>query len=250
MTQLINASLAIAPSLLGGVSVVVAVAVNLAFVLFIAIFFLVDPKSYIKASLFLLPQHYHERIVHIWNEIYKTIKLWVTTLLLSISITAGLVWLILGVLLQMPNAIVVAVFAGLATFIPNIGSFLPLIPIAIFTLASDPKQFFIMAPVYLAIQLVESNIITPSLVKSELNIPAGALMLFQLLATLAFGALGLLLAVPMFAIIVVLVREIYSFDILKLRHIPIAIVSDAAGTVSLMQKPTLDPKDVSGTVIT
>lgn len=237
LTQLINASLAIAPSLLGGVSVVVAVLINLAFVLFIAIFFLVDPKTYVKASLFLLPQRYHLRIIHIWNELYRTIKLWVTTLLLSISITVGLVWLILGVLLNMPNAIVVAVFAGLATFIPNIGSFLPLIPITIFTLANDPTQLIIMVPVYLAIQLVESNVITPSLVKSELHIPAGALMLFQLLATLAFGALGLLLAVPMFAIIVVLVREIYSYDILKLRHLPIVIASDDTGAVHLLAQP-------------
>src|SRR5690606_13773459 len=124
-----------------------------------------------------------------WNKLHRTVRTWISTLLLSISITMTLVWLILGLLLGIPNASIVAVFAGVATFVPNIGAFLPLIPIVIFTLASDPSQLLIMAPAYLLIQLIESNVITPSLVKAELDIPPGLLMLFQLLMTLAFGAL-------------------------------------------------------------
>jgi predicted PurR-regulated permease PerM len=76
----------------------------------------------------------------------------------------------------------------------------------------------ILIPAYLVIQLAESNVITPTLVKAELNIPAGGLMIFQLLMTLAFGALGLLLAVPVFAGLIVLVREIYSYDLRGLRR--------------------------------
>ncbi len=245
-TGFLSAGLAIAPRLLGGVGGGVAALINLAFVLFIAIFFLIDPLSYVKASLFLMPQRYHARAIDIWNQLYRTARTWISTLMLSISITMTLVWLILGVLLGMPNAIIVAVFAGLATFVPNIGAFLPLIPIAIFTLAHDPGQVFIMMPAYLLIQLVESNIITPSLVKAELNIPAGGLMLFQLLITLAFGALGLLLAVPMLGILIVLVREIYSYDLLRLRPIAVELSTDAHGNLGLHERrvETMAPKAV------
>ncbi len=235
LTQFINAGLAIAPSLVGGLGAIAAILVNLVFVLFISIFFLVDPQSYIRGSLYLVPAHYHARALEIWNNLYLTIQTWLTALFLSISITVTLVWLILGLLLGMPNAIVVAVFAGLATFVPNVGVFLPLIPIAIFTLADEPAQIFIMIPVYLLIQLVESNVITPSIVKAELNIPPGIMMLFQLLITIAFGALGLLLAVPLFASLMVLVREIYSYDMLKLRHTTVAIDADASGRYQLVE---------------
>jgi predicted PurR-regulated permease PerM len=163
---------------------------------------------------------------------------------LSISITAGLVWLILGVVLGMPNAVVVAVFAGFATFVPNIGAFLPLIPIAIFTLADNPAQFFIMAPVYLVIQLLESNLLTPSIIKIELAIPAGAMMVFQLLATLAFGALGLLLAIPLFVVLLVLVREIYTNDLLGLQQTVIKIGTNARGEFTVLED-TL-PAQVAG----
>ena len=235
LQQFIDASLALAPSLLGGVGTVVALVINLIFVLFIGIFFLIDPQSYIKASLYLVPRHYHQRATEIWNELYRTLSLWISALLLSISITMGLVWLILGLLLGMPNAIVVAVFAGIATFIPNIGAFLPLIPIFIFTLASDPTQLVIYVPVYLLIQFTESNVITPSIVKAELKIPPGALMIFQLLVTLAFGALGLLLAVPLLAVLIVLVREIYSYDLLGLRNLEVEMKGSQAGQLVLQE---------------
>jgi predicted PurR-regulated permease PerM len=244
LNQLLDASLAVAPSFLGGIGVVVAVLINLGFVIFIAIFFLIDPQVYVKASLFLLPQRYHHRAIFLWNEIYRDLKLWISSLFLSIIITAGLVWLILGVVLGMPNAVVVAVFAGFATFVPNIGAFLPLIPIAIFTLADNPAQFFIMAPVYLVIQLLESNLLTPSIIKIELAIPAGAMMVFQLLATLAFGALGLLLAIPILVVLLVLVREIYTNDLLGLQQTVIKIGTNARGEFTVLED-TL-PAQVAG----
>ena len=241
----IDASLALAPSLLGGASTVVAVVVNLIFVLFIAIFLLIDPQSYIEASLFLLPLPYHQRATAIWQELYRTLRLWLTSLSLSISITMGLVWLILGLLLDMPNAIVVAVFAGIATFIPTVGAFLPLIPIVIFTLAHDPTQLAIYLPVYLLIQLTESNVITPMIVKAELKIPAGALMIFQLLVTLAFGALGLLLAVPLLAVLIVLVREIYSYGLLGLQNISVGTKSQAPSRIGVHERPSGEqPADI------
>ncbi|NJN84700.1 MAG: AI-2E family transporter [Caldilineaceae bacterium] len=185
LNQLFNASLTIMPSFFGGLGTVAGVVFNLFFVLVIAVYLVIDPKGYVKASLFLFPEHFHARVVNIWNELYRTIRAWLTAMFWSITITVALVWLIMGVVLGMPNAIVVAAFAGLATFIPNIGAFLPLIPIAIFSLASDnPAQIFVMIPVYLIIQLVESSFITPSIVKAGLKIPPGGLMIFQLLITI------------------------------------------------------------------
>lgn len=235
LNRFVNAGLAIAPTVLGGVGTVLTLLVNIAVVIFIAIFFLIDPQSYVRASLYLLPEQYHKSMLHVWKELYQTLRAWLTALSLSIVITAGLVWFILGVLLGMPNPLVVAVFAGLATFIPNVGLFLPILPITIFTLSDEPTQLLIFIPVYLLIQLIESNVLTPSIVKAELNIPAGGLMIFQLLMTLAFGALGLLLAVPALAVLIVLVREVYVYDRLKLRDTEIEVDIDRGGELQLAE---------------
>ena len=74
------------------------------------------------------------------------------------------------------------------------------------------------------------------------RIPAGGLMLFQLLATLALGALGLLLAVPMLAVLIVLVREIYAYDLLGLRHTTIMLHAHADGNLSLRELQVVEPQ--------
>ena len=218
---------------LEGVSQLLALLTNLSIVFFIAIFLLVEPRTYIRATLLLVPAEQQERLLHIWNRLYRTLTIWLTTQLLSVTITMLLVWVILGVILRMPFAPVVAVFAGFATFIPNIGVFLPVIPIIIFTLADDPGRLPLMVLTYLAIQLVESNIITPSLVKVELSIPSGAVLFFQVIAATLFGPAGILLAVPLLAVLLTVTREIYTNGILGLEQVDTGIVSDASGQMVL-----------------
>ncbi len=230
------------PILVSGGSVVVSLVTNLVLVLFIALLLLADPTAYVQASLYLAPRPYHERLIALWRELYRTLTTWLSTLFISITITVSLVWLVLG-LLGMPNVMVVAVFAGFATFIPNIGAFLPLVPIAIFTLAVDPIKFLIMAPAYLAIQLLESNVLSPMIVKRNLSIPPAGMLVFQIVAGLVFGLLGVLLAVPLLAIIVTLIRELYSYDMLGLRNGAIKVGLGRAGGLQL-QKPEPDPRPV------
>ncbi|MEE9368328.1 MAG: AI-2E family transporter [Pontiella sp.] len=219
---LVKSGMAIAPDLLGGIGLIASILVNLGLVLFIAIFFLLDPKSYITALLYLTPPKKHPRAKQIISSLYTTLTKWLHAQIFSVTVIVLLVWIILGLILHMPNAMVVALFAGLATFIPNIGAVLPIIPIAIFTLAyADPSKLLLYIPVYLGIQFLESNVITPQVVKAQLNIPAGFLLLFQLLITMALGALGLVLAVPVLACLIVFVRETYSYDILKLRNVKV-----------------------------
>lgn len=226
----------ILPSLFKGLGFFFALLANLLFVVFIAIFLLLEPISYVKASLFLLPEKFHGRALRVWSELYRTLTAWIATQFLSVSITMVLVWFTLR-LLNVPGAGTIALLAGFATFIPNIGAFLPLFPIVFFILVQpDPRPLLLLRaiPAYLLIQFVESNIITPRLIKSQLDIPSGALLFFQVIAATIFGALGLLLAVPMLATLITLIREVYSYDLLQLRGKAIEIVSlDTEGTLAL-----------------
>ncbi len=63
----------------------------------------------------------------------------------------------------------------------------------------------------------------------------GGLLVFQLLITIAFGALGLLLTVPLLATLIVLIREIYSYDLLSLRSISIELSTNSKGDLSLSE---------------
>lgn len=226
------------PILSGVGGFLVATLTNLIAVIIIAIFFLVDPLTYIRGMLLLIPQERHERALEVLHELRHAVVAWMSTLTLSISVTAFLVWLVLGIALQIPNALALGIIAGLFTIVPNIGSIIALIPISIFTLAQEPHKLPYVVVAYITIQLLESNVITPVFVKRELNIPAGLLLLFQLAAGTIFGFLGVLLAVPMLALIITFVREIYVYDLLGMRDVKVEIKPDKNGVLQLVTEHT------------
>ncbi len=189
---------------------------NFFIVAILAIFCVAEPKTYVRASLYLVPARHQPQLLALWSALYHTLRTWLATLLISITITVLLVLLILGPL-GMPYVTEVALFAGLATFIPNIGALLPVVLIILVLLVADPARIPLMVAAYLGIQLLESNVLTPAVVRRQLNIPPAATLFTQIIAGLAFGVLGVVLAVPLLALAIVLVRELYSYGLLGLR---------------------------------
>jgi predicted PurR-regulated permease PerM len=216
------------PVLVSGGSVIVTLLANLFLVVMLVIFFLAEPRAYIRGALYLVPERHHGRFLSLVSLLYSTLRTWLSTLTISITLTVTLVITLMG-LLGMPNVFVVAAFAGLATFVPNIGAFLPVIPIAIFTLADDPSKLLLMIAAYLAIQLLESNVLTPSIVRRQLSIPPAATLITQILAASIFGVLGILLAVPLLAVLITLIRELYSYGLLGLRDRQVEIALPEPG---------------------
>ena len=195
---------------------IVTLLANVFLVAVLAIFFVAEPKTYVRASLYLVPVRHQPKLLSLLSALYHTLRTWLTTLLISVAITVLLVLLILGPL-GMPYVTEVALFAGLATFVPTVGALLPVVLIVLVLLAADPARIPLMVAIYLGIQLLESNVLTPAVVRRQLNVPPAATLLTQIVAGLAFGVLGIVLAVPLLALSVVLVREVYSYGLLGLR---------------------------------
>ncbi|NDJ87134.1 MAG: AI-2E family transporter [Chloroflexi bacterium] len=212
--------------------VVVNSLTSLTFVFIVTLFFLLDPGDYLRGMLYLVPYDYQERALSVLIEIRVSLTAWMSSLAIAMSVTAFLVWFVLGVLIGVENALAIAVIAAAATIIPNIGVIIPIIPIAIFTLSSgEPVQFPIAIVAYLLIQQVEGNVITPSVIKERMSIPAAIVFIFQLISAFLFGALGVVLAVPLLAVMITLIREIYVYDTLGLRDVEINL--ESAGPKSL-----------------
>lgn len=111
-------------------------------------------------------------------------------------------------LVQLPFGLVVGLLAGLLTFIPYVGSltgFVVSMAIAIGHF-EDPWSIALVAAIFISGQLVEGNFLTPKLVGDRVGLHP-VWIIFALLAGGAlFGFVGLLLAVPVAAVIGVLVR--------------------------------------------
>lgn len=226
------------PFLASAGNVLASAAINLFFLIVVSVFLLIDPKDYVRGFVMLIPPNYRERSLEIMVELRQTLTAWLTALTFSITITATLVWLIIGGVLGVPNGLALGAIAGVMTIIPNIGAIVPLIPMVIFTIADDPGKLIFVLGAYTIIQQLEANFLTPSIVKRELNIPAALVLLFQIISATLFGFLGILLAVPLLATIITLVRELYVYDALGQRGVDIDLQYNARDGMKLITQHT------------
>lgn len=210
--------------------------VNLFLITFITIYFVLNPLVYYRFIVALAPQQYEQRVVEILNNIRKTVVIWISAMVLEVTITAVMVAFALGVLLQLPNAVALGFIAGLGNIIPYVGYWAALFPIIVFALAvGGPVTALLAFVAYFVIGMIEANIILPANIGSRLNLPAGLVLLSQAAAAVLLGFWGVLLAVPLLAILMVLVRELLVFDVLGKRH-RVAVVAETPDGEIILEK--------------
>lgn len=187
------------------------------FMFFIAMFFVTDPANYLEGLLTLVPRGYRPRALEIFENLARLLQRWFVGQLISMTISGLLITLVTGVILGLPNAPALGVISGLMEFVPNFGSIVAVVPAVIIALAEDPVlvPFTILA--YLVTQQIQSNVVMPRIMSRQVSIPAASILIAQIIGAALFGFLGVLLALPLAIVVMVLVREVYVYDVLNAR---------------------------------
>jgi len=181
--------------------------------LFGCLYLAAQPRMYERGVLHLFPVRNRQRAQEVMHISGKALRNWLIGQMLAM-VAVGLVTGIGLIALGVPSAIALALFAGLAEFVPIIGPIAAAIPAIIIALAHSPTLALWVLGLFLVIQQIEGNIIAPLVQHRMVSLPP-ALALFTVLAFgLLFGFLGLLLAAPLTVFFYVLVREVYVRDIL------------------------------------
>ena len=128
---------------------------------------------------------------------------------LNTVVTAVGLWL-LGV----PLALTLGLLSGLLNFIPNVGPLLAAAPALLIALTQGPTQALYVALLYLAYQSVDGYLLTPIVTQRTVAVPPAVTLLAQVLLGASAGLYGLLLASPLVAAGLVIVRLLYVEDIL------------------------------------
>ncbi|HEX2906659.1 MAG TPA: AI-2E family transporter [Phototrophicaceae bacterium] len=225
--------------------------VNLFLITFISIYFVLDPLVYYRIILAFVPRQHEQRAADILNQVRDTVVIWISAMVLEVTITAVMVAFALGVLLHIPNAVALGALAGLGNIIPYVGYWAALVPILIFALAvGGPLTALLAFVAYFVIGMIEANIILPANIGSRLKLPAGLVLLSQAAGAALLGFWGVLLAVPVLAILMVLIRELVVFDVLDKRHRVPLIQETPDGQILLDYPPAEEPQPDQAIVLT
>lgn len=197
----------------GFFSTTLGVLVNVGVVLLLGVYFAAEPKTYTEGFLRLVPLSRRIRAREIVAAVAETLRWWLVGKFGSMLAIGVLTWIGLW-LLGVPLALTLGIITALLTFIPNLGPILSVIPAALLALAQDPIRAVYVIALYVGVQLVESNLITPLIERRTIELPPALTISLQLLLSVFVGGLGLVLATPLVAVGLVLVQMLYIEDVL------------------------------------
>nr|WP_256381124.1 AI-2E family transporter [Myxosarcina sp. GI1] len=181
--------------------------------LVLTLMFLINPKPYLQLFTRLFPSFYRQRVWEIIGRCENALGSWTTGILIEMVFVAALSGIGLWIL-QVPLALAHALIAGLLNFIPNVGPTLSVVlPIAIALLDAPWKAGAVLI-LYLIIQQIESYWLTPTIMAKQVSLLPAITLLAQLVFANLFGALGLLIALPLTIVVGTWIEEVVFKDIL------------------------------------
>jgi predicted PurR-regulated permease PerM len=98
-------------------------------------------------------------------------------------------------------ALSLSLFAGVLQFIPFIGAFIGAVPATLAALVVSPTYALVFIALTIVIQLILANVISPQLFKKAIGVSPVIILLAALIGFTLLGPVGVILAVPVAAII-------------------------------------------------
>ena len=110
-------------------------------------------------------------------------------------------------LMDVQMSLALGIFAGITELIPIIGPWIGAIPGIIIVLATDPEKIIWVAGMYLVIQQIENQLLVPRIQGMAIDIHPGMVLLLLVVSGSAFGFWGLVVVLPVTAIL----RELFWY---------------------------------------
>ena len=204
---------AVAGRFFGIASTTFGILVAVIVVLFIGLYGAADPEVYVAGTLRLFPLGRRARIREVLHEMARALRWWLLGRLISMAVIAVMtgvgLWLI-GVQL----AFTLGLLAGTLSFVPYLGSISSAIPAVLIALTQSTTMALYVIVLYVVVHIAEGYILLPLMQRKMVHLaPALTLAMQAILGTL-LGIVGIALATPLTAAVIVATRMLYVEDVL------------------------------------
>jgi predicted PurR-regulated permease PerM len=175
--------------------------------LFLALYIMID-RDRVRGALFaVVPRRRHVRLSRVLVNLEEIVGGYIRGQVLTSAFMAAFV-LVLLLACRVPNALALAVFAGLADVLPYIGVVLVIGPAALAALAKGPVIAGIVFVALMAYEELESRFLVPRVCGKALRLPSSLVLFALLVGSALLGIAGALLALPFAATLRMLAEEL------------------------------------------
>lgn len=176
---------------------------------FLTYYFLKDHELITKKIISFLPPKYREEFSNLWHMINLVLRRFIyghLTVALIVGILTGLGLYWIGI----DYAVTLGFIAGIADIVPYFGPFIGAIPAVCFALLQSKQMALYTILIMVVIQQIESSFISPKIISGSVGLHPLMIIFVLLLGGFLFGMWGMLLSVPVTAVLRILVNYLYQ----------------------------------------
>ncbi len=185
----------------------------LGFIIFTGIFMAVNPDPYKKGLIKLLPRDKKPLGREILSSIGTALRWWLIGRFISMTFV-GLLTAAGLKIIGLPGVMILSTMTALLSFIPIIGPIGSFIPAALVSLATNPALIINVALVYISVQAIEGNLLTPIVQERTVSLPPVIMITSQVLLGLLMGIPGVAIATPLVLTVIIVIQKTYIQEFL------------------------------------
>jgi len=184
---------------------------NIILGIIISVYLLMDKEKFFALGKKVVTSLFNEKhttiVLDLANRTNLTFGKFIGGKIVDSAIIGVLTFIILAIF-KMPYVLLISVIIGITNIIPFFGPFIGAIPSAIIILFVSPVQALWFLVIILVIQQVDGNIIGPKILGDSIGISAFWILFSILVAGKLLGLVGMIIGVPMFALIYSIIKDI------------------------------------------
>jgi predicted PurR-regulated permease PerM len=175
-------------------------------ILVLTFYWTLEGPRIIQSFLLLFPHEQRESISELISAMETKVSSYIAGQGL-LSLVVGIMALLAYLLIGLPNALVLALIAGLLEAVPMIGPLLGAIPAALVALSIAPDKLVWVIVATIVIQQLENSLLVPRIMRKAVGVNPFVTLLALFAFSSLFGIAGALMAIPMAAIIQLLLNR-------------------------------------------
>lgn len=207
ITQVLSRVLGIFSNTFGAIS-------SFLFILVLSIYLAIEPGIYVRGIMRLFPRSRRNRVRQVLTQLKHTIRGWILGQMVSMLVIGTLATIGL-MLFKVPLALTLGILTAITNFVPILGAIVAAIPTLLMALTVSPATALYVGIFYIILQNLEGNLITPVVQRKVIDMPLAMILVVQSLLVTTVGLLGMILAAPLIACTLVLVKMLYVEDVLN-----------------------------------
>jgi predicted PurR-regulated permease PerM len=189
-------------------------AINVFAVAIMSLYLALHPGLYREWMIAMFPPVHRDLVRDVLGDLANTLRSWIVGQLLAMTIlgvftAAGLY------LLEVPYWLTFGVFTGVVAVVPFFGSLVSTVLPALFVIAGNGiwglsgfTHALLVAALGVVIHVIEANVVLPRIMQKQIDLPPVLTIMAVLIMGKLLGPVGLIVAVPTLAVVMVVVRRI------------------------------------------